>query len=116
MSSEANGGYRRAFRVDAADNVATMLEDVDGGPVMIYGTDPARMVDASAAVALGHKIALARVSPGEPVVKYGVAIGLATALIEPGEWVHLHNCRSQVDERSNRLDPVTGAAKDTPYA
>jgi hypothetical protein len=115
MSTDANTGYRRAFRVDAADNVATMLEDVEGGPVMIYGTDPARIVDAPAPVALGHKLALARVGPGDPIVKYGVAIGLATAAIAPGEWVHLHNCRSQVDERSNRLDPITGAAKDTPY-
>jgi hypothetical protein len=116
MSTDANADYRRAFRVDAADNVATMLEDVERGPVMIYGTDLPQIVDAPAPVALGHKLALARVDPGEPVVKYGVAIGLATAPIMPGEWVHLHNCRSQVDERSNRLDPITGAAKDTPYA
>ncbi len=115
MSSERNASCRRAFRVDAADNVATMLEDVEGGPVMIYGTDPVRIVDAPAPVALGHKLALVCLGPGDPIVKYGVTIGLATAAIAPGEWVHLHNCRSQVDERSNRLDPITGAAKDTPY-
>jgi hypothetical protein len=116
VSTDTNAGYRRAFRVNRADNVATMLEDVDRGPVMIYGTNPTQIVDAPASVALGHKLALAPIDPGEPVVKYGVAIGLATAPIVPGEWVHLHNCRSQVDERSNRLDPITGAARDTPYA
>ncbi len=116
MSSVANAGYRRAFQVDPRDNVATMLEDVDRSPVMIYGTNLRSVVDALAPVPLGHKLALASIRPGEPIVKYGVAIGLATAAIAPGEWVHLHNCRSQVDERSNRLDLITGAAKDTPYA
>jgi hypothetical protein len=51
-----------------------------------------------------------------PIVKFGVPIGLSTAPILRGQWVHLHNCRSQVDERSSHLDLKTGAAKDTPYA
>jgi len=38
-----------------------------------------------------------------------VVIGIATRRIEPGEWVHLHNCRSQLDERSGSFDVQTGA-------
>jgi altronate dehydratase small subunit len=45
-----------------------------------------------------------------------VPIGIATTAIEPGAWVHLHNCRSRVDERSSHLDLKTGAALDTAYA
>ena len=47
--------------------------------------------------------------------KFGVEIGVAARDIEPGEWVHLHNCRSQYDGRPSTQDPVTGAPTDTPY-
>jgi hypothetical protein len=48
-------------------------------------------------------------------VKYGVEIGEATTAIVPGDWVHLHNCGSKLDARSNTLDLHTGAPKDTLY-
>jgi altronate dehydratase small subunit len=35
--------------------------------------------------------------------------------IEPGDWVHLHNCRSQLDERSGSFDIHTGAPEDNAY-
>lgn len=43
------------------------------------------------AVKLGHKIALAPISEGERVVRYGQTIGIATEDIHPGDWVHVHN-------------------------
>ena len=49
------------------------------------------------------------------VVKFGVRIGHATAAIRAGDWVHLHNCASDVDERSGTLDLHTGATTDTKY-
>lgn len=106
---------KRCFRINAADNVATLLDDVDSGPVVIYGAEEAVELQAAEPIALGHKIALAEIACGSPIVKYGVPIGVSTEFIKPGEWVHLHNCRSKVDERSNHLDPKSGAAKDTPY-
>jgi hypothetical protein len=66
-------------------------------------------------IGLGHKIALRALSQDEPIVKFGVPIGLATTAIPEGGWVHLHNCRSRVDERSSHLDVKTGAALDTIY-
>jgi len=39
----------------------------------------------------GHKIALRAVLAGQPVLKYGQTIGLATHGIEPGDYVHVHN-------------------------
>ena len=86
----------RSFQVHPDDNVATVLED--GG-----------------AVALGHKIAVQPIAAGALVVKFGVPIGVATREIGAGEWVHLHNCRSQVDERSASLDVETGRTTDTAY-
>jgi altronate hydrolase len=40
---------------------------------------------------MGHKIAVRRIEPGEPVRKYGQIIGQASQAIEAGQWVHCHN-------------------------
>jgi altronate hydrolase len=45
-------------------------------------------------VPAGHKIALQHLRKGEPVVKYGYPIGVATAEIQPGEHVHVQNMAS----------------------
>ena len=66
-------------------------------------------------IALGHKIALAPIGEGEAITKFGVVIGIAMRRIEAGEWVHLHNCRSQLDERSGSFDVQTGAPGDNAY-
>jgi hypothetical protein len=49
------------------------------------------------------------------VVKFGVAIGRATRDIAVGQWVHLHNCASSFDQRSQTLELHTGAVTDTKY-
>jgi len=106
----------RAFQVNPGDNVATALDDLAAGTVRILGQAAAPPVECIEAISLGHKIALKLIPAETPIVKYGVPIGIATTDIAPGAWVHLHNCRSQVDERSSHLDVKTGAAKDTVYA
>ena len=42
-------------------------------------------------VGIGHKLAVAPIRQGDQVKKYGQAIGYATAPIQVGELVHLHN-------------------------
>lgn len=105
----------RAFQVDPADNVATLLDDAPPGPVVISGPSDPLVIQVTRPVAMAHKIALREIAEGGSVIKYGVQIGIATRRIEPGEWVHLHNCRSAQDERSSRLDAESGATTDTPY-
>ncbi|MDY4976149.1 MAG: altronate dehydratase family protein [Clostridia bacterium] len=46
----------------------------------------------------GHKYALKPISPGEPVIKYGFPIGIATASIAKREWVHTHNLKTALQE------------------
>ena len=106
---------KSALQVRDEDNVATLLEDATEETVEIVGQAQHRRVELRAAIALGHKVALRRIAAGSPIIKYGVEIGEATQAIEAGDWVHLHNCRSVLDERSNSLDVQTGAAKDTVY-
>jgi len=107
-----------ALQVGASDNVATLLgEAAQGAEVTIVGPAGKREIIAREKIALGHKIALAPINEGEAVTKFGVVIGIATQRIEPGEWVHLHNCRSQLDERSGSFDVQTGAPpKGNEYA
>ena len=42
----------------------------------------------------GHKLAAEDIKNGEQVIKYGYPIGVATADIKKGEWVHTHNLKS----------------------
>ncbi|MEX0654623.1 MAG: UxaA family hydrolase [Phycisphaeraceae bacterium] len=105
----------RCFRIHPQDNVATLLDDGSPGPAEVLGhTGPDRL-DLVETIELGHKVALYDIAEGEAIVKYGVSIGRATAAIAAGRWVHLHNCTSRFDERSQTLDVRTGATTDTRY-
>jgi hypothetical protein len=98
----------------ADDNVAVALGDVDPGLVRVVGAD-GTTIGVSELIRDGHKIALRDIGVGDAVLKYGVVIGFATEPIAVGAWVHTHNCRSGLDERSHTLDRHTGAPTDTQY-
>lgn len=101
------------FRVNARDNVATML-DPGSGPLEILGEQPGQ-IRAPEEIQADHKVATEEIRSGQPVIKFGLPIGRATRDIRVGEWVHLHNCASNYDERSQTLDLNSGAATDTRY-
>lgn len=103
----------RCFKVHAEDNVATMLDDAEPGATIVMGFSLELTLREQ--VGLGHKIAVRAIAAGEPIVKFGVPIGHASCDIETGAWVHLHNCTSNYDERSQTLDLHTGATTDTAY-
>ena len=106
-----------AFHVHVSDNVATMLvEAAAGASVTIVGAAAKAGITTREQIALGHKVAIVPIAEGEPIVKFGVIIGIAMRPIAPGEWVHLHNCRSQLDERSGHFDVHTGEPGDQAYA
>ena len=114
---EKNLSAVAAFQVHAADNVATLLGDAaEGSLITIVGPAGKRDTTAREKIELGHKIALTHITEGAQITKFGVVIGIATRRIEPGEWVHLHNCRSQLDQRSGSFDVHTGAPGDNAYA
>jgi len=78
---------RISLTVHPGDNVATLLDfEVEQRTTR----DGLQLLGA---VPFGHKVARRAIARGEPVIKYGVAIGTATADIQPGEHVHVHNCR-----------------------
>ncbi len=106
----------RCFAIHPADNVATMLDYADSGShVEILGAGSGNILTVGENLELGHKVAVIDIARGAPVLKYGVAIGIADQNIHRGRWVHLHNCKSHFDQRSGTLDLHTGAATDTRY-
>jgi altronate hydrolase len=77
-----------AILLDSHDNVAIARvslpaqQRIEVGGVVVF---------TNFAITAGHKLALRRISTGEPVYRYGNVIGFATQTIEPGEHVHGHN-------------------------
>jgi altronate dehydratase len=78
----------RALVLDNADNVAVAVVALRAGETVVAG-------DASVVlredVRFGHKFALRSIPADETIVKYGEIIGRASADIDAGAWVHVHN-------------------------
>jgi altronate dehydratase small subunit len=82
----------RAVVLSARDNVATALDSLRAGECLELVFDGVtRAVTLRADIPFGHKFSLAEIRPDSPVIKYGEVIGLATAPIETGDYVHVHN-------------------------
>ncbi len=80
-----------AIVISAQDNVATALEALAAGQTIQAGAAAVAIVEA---IPRGHKVALRDIREGEVVVKYGSAIGHASADIAAGTHVHTHNVAS----------------------
>ncbi|HEX7139104.1 MAG TPA: UxaA family hydrolase [Vicinamibacterales bacterium] len=80
-----------AIVISASDNVATALEALEPGAIIHVGDVSLTVVDR---IPRGHKVALDPIACGDRVVKYGSAIGTASADIARGAHVHTHNVAS----------------------
>lgn len=88
---------QKALVMNPKDNVATAIQHLQAGErVEVARGDgqPPVVVELRQPIPFGHKLALEPIPKGEPVRKYGELIGLATAPIEAGEHVHVHNVES----------------------
>lgn len=84
-----------AVRLHPDDNVLCLLRDHDKGQIpLLQQNEPGAQPPAlRQATPLGHKVALADISEGAAIVKYGVPIALARYRIQAGEHAHLHNLK-----------------------
>jgi altronate hydrolase len=82
-----------AVRIHPTDDVAVAVRALPAGTVV--EVDGARVTLADD-VPAGHKIALRALRAGEPVRKYGYAIGAVTADVEAGRWLHAHNLATRL--------------------
>lgn len=87
---------RKTILSHVKDNVATALTDLKKGEQANASLDNISVdIVLLEDVAFSHKYALRDVAKGKEVIKYGMPIGKALSDIRAGEWVHVHNCRSQ---------------------
>ena len=83
----------KALKLNSKDNVATALDKLPKGTKATINCDdgPVQTIELAEDVPFGFKFATENIGPGEPIVKYGEVIGVASSLIEPGSLVHIHN-------------------------
>jgi len=100
---EASPASVQALKLDPRDGVAVALADLAAGEAVRVAGE---RIELTQAIPKGHKFALRDHAPESPVVKYGAPIGVATAQIERGAHVHVHNLRSALGpEASFRYEP-----------
>lgn len=87
-------GAPRLVRVHPDDDVAVAVDPLAPGDVVTVGGAALELRDA---VPAGHKIALHAIAAGNVVRKYGWPIGVATAAIDAGSWVHAHNLGTRLE-------------------
>ena len=81
-----------AMIVEPQDNVVGAIEPIKKGDTVTYkcaGVE--KTLTALEDITIYHKLATRDIAKGEPVVKYGEHIGVASSDIKAGEHVHVHN-------------------------
>ncbi|WP_281857967.1 UxaA family hydrolase [Litoreibacter halocynthiae] len=99
----------RMLTLHPQDNVAIALADISAGEV-----ESVSGVKVMQSVKQGHKIAIAAISAGQNVLRYGQTIGQATADIAAGEHVHVQNLG--MGEHTNDYAHATEAKALTAFA
>ncbi|WP_145572654.1 UxaA family hydrolase [Yersinia mollaretii] len=83
------------IKIHPLDNVAVALQDLAADEVIESGEF---RVTLAQPVVRGHKFALTAIEPGQMIVKYGLPIGHALTLIQPGEHIHSQNAKTNLSD------------------
>ena len=82
----------KAIILNVKDNVATALASLAANSELQLSVSGSTLrVKLRSDIPFGHKFSLVTIEKGQPVVKYGEVIGVATSTIPLGEHVHVHN-------------------------
>lgn len=84
----------KAIKTSPQDNVAIAATVIPGGVTVVI-PDNAEIV-TNQEIPLGHKIALASISKGAGIIRYGEVICSAKEDIKTGDWIHVHNTISDI--------------------
>lgn len=98
-----------ALVMNKDDTVALCLTDVAAGERVLDGR-----IAALDTVPAGHKIAIRPMKAGQPVLKYGQVIGIASRDIEVGAHVHVHNVSHQASAHESEPDKSVAAPDPRP--
>lgn len=88
----------KMLHINPKDNVAVALAPVEAGETFSFGGVP---VTALEDIPQGHKMALADLTEGSRIMKYGFPIGHVTADVKKGGWLHTHNIKTDLSEESD---------------
>jgi L-fuconolactonase len=88
------------------DNVLVCCRAVSEGERLRI--DDGEEIEVRSDVELGHKLARRAISVGKKVIKYGTPIGSMTAAVAAGEWIHLHNMKSDYISAHTRTEQAGG--------
>ena len=96
------------IQINPADNVIVALSPLaKGTAVAVPGVGE---VVAAEDIPQGHKMAVRSIAAGEDVIKYGLPIGHVTGDVQPGQWLHAHNVKTnlsgEVEYTYNPTHPV----------
>ncbi|NLI66994.1 MAG: altronate dehydratase, partial [Tissierellia bacterium] len=83
------------LRINEADNTIVALRYLERGMLL---EDGERKIELLEDIHPGHKIAARNIKAGENIIKYGYPIGRATKDILMGQWVHVHNTKTNLAE------------------
>lgn len=87
----------KIIKIHPDDNVLVSLKDINCGDCVSVDSQELVLKED---VKKGHKIALYDIKSGDAIIKYGCVIGYAKCDISSGEWVHTHNIRTGLSEKS----------------
>lgn len=77
------------------DNASVALSDLKKGEALSTGKEEVTLKDD---IPFGHKVALKDLEENEDIIKYGYPIGHATAFIDKGSHIHVHNMKTNLGD------------------
>ena len=77
------------IQLSPLDNIVVARRALNPGDALTLASGVT--VGAKVPIGAGHKIAVAPIASGKPVLRYGQIIGFASTDIAPGDHVHVHN-------------------------
>ncbi|MEC1742114.1 UxaA family hydrolase [Schinkia azotoformans] len=88
-----NNEVLNVTQIHPDDNVWICLADMKKGDELIINGHKVTLMED---IGRGHKVACKPIKKGSNIVKYGFPIGHAEADIDPGEFVHTHNVKTNL--------------------
>ena len=86
---------RKIIIINPKDNVATTLTNIKAGEVLQEEINGVKKdIKLNQDIPFGHKFGIKEIPIGSPVIKYGEVIGTASIDIQVGDYVHIHNMKS----------------------
>ena len=101
------------IKIHPNDNVIVALQDIPAGTVLELmaslpestktvpldsNTSYSQKLVTHNDIPSGHKIAITDISAGAEVIKYGSRIGYAKENIKCGDWIHIHNLKTGLND------------------